>query len=98
MTQQWYLIFKKARRSQDPLLDLIFAGDWTTVLGRVRVRDESQILGLKLWPMHILAELCVILFFITAVYCCLRSARALLRPSGDGGKGAGDGTGEGGHA
>jgi len=94
MTQQWYLIFKKARRSQDPLLDLIFAGDWATVLGRVRVRDESQILGLKLWPLHIVAEVCVILFFITAVYCCLRSARALLRPSA----GGGNGTGAGGHA
>ena len=63
-------------------------------MARVRVRDESQILGLKLWPLHIVAEVCVILFFITAVYCCLRSARALLRPSGD----AGNGMGEGGHA
>lgn len=83
MTQQWYLIIKKARRSQEPLLDLLFAGDWAQALGRVRVRDESQILGLKLWPMHVVAEVCVILFFITAAFCCVRSARALIRPTGE---------------
>ena len=64
MTQQWCQS-SKARRSGS-LLDLFLPLRLGTVLGQVRVRDKV-VLGLKLWPLHIVAEVCVILFFITAV-------------------------------
>lgn len=80
LTRQWFLIFKKARRSQEPLVDLLAAGDWTAALGRLRVNPESQILGLKLWPFYVFAEVCVLLFVLVALYCTVRSLIAIVKP------------------
>lgn len=77
MTQQWFLIFAKTRRGQDTLPQLLFGGDWGGLLSRLRVSDESQILGLKLWPLYTVAELCVILLFIVSLFCVVRSLRGL---------------------
>lgn len=77
MTRQWFLIFAKARRGQEPLLTLLFQGDFTEAADRVRSAQESQILGIPLWPTYIVAEICVIGFFIVACFCVWRSARAL---------------------
>ena len=77
LTRQWFLIFKKARRSQEPMMDLILAGDFAGALGRLRVNPESQILSLKLWPFYVIAEVCVLLFLLVAIYCTVRSFFAI---------------------
>lgn len=78
LTRQWFLIFKPARRSQEPLLDLLLQGDLAEALTRMETRQESQILGLPLWPTYIVAEICVLAFFLVACVCVWRSLRTLL--------------------
>lgn len=78
MARQWYLIFSKARKSQDSLFDLVIRGDFASVFDRIRTSQESQILGLPLWPTYIVAEICVIVFFLVACFCVLRGGRVLL--------------------
>lgn len=80
MTRQWFLIFKKARGSKDPLSELLLQGDFSQVAERMRTSQESQILGLPLWPTYIVAEICVIAFFFVACFCVWRSARAFFQP------------------
>lgn len=78
MTRQWYLIFSKARGSKDPLGTLLLNGNFSQAADRVRTSQESQILGVPLWPTYIVAEICVIVFFIVACFCVWRSARLAL--------------------
>ncbi len=79
LTRQWFLIFKKARGSKDPLLDVLLQGDLAQAADRVRSSQESQILGVPLWPTWVVAEICVFAFFIVACFCVLRSTRAFLQ-------------------
>ena len=81
LTRQWYLIFKKARRSQEPMPDLVMSGDWAGALGRLRVQPESQILSMKLWPFYAFAELCVALCMVVALYCTVEGLIRLFRPN-----------------
>ena len=81
MTRQWFLIFKKARGTQDALLDLVLTGDWPTVFSRIQQNHETQILSLKLWPFYVFAEFCIALFFIVAMYCSFRSFVSVFKPS-----------------
>lgn len=78
LTRQWFLVFKPARRSQEPMGELLLSGDFAGALSRLNDADESQILGLPLWPTYLVAELCVIAFFVVALFCVWRSARAVL--------------------
>ena len=80
LTRQWELIVKPARRGQDPFLDLLRAGDTEAAADRLNTAEESQILGLPLWPSYVVAELCVAAFFLVALFCVWRSARALTAP------------------
>ncbi|MEM7464331.1 MAG: TRAP transporter small permease [Pseudomonadota bacterium] len=77
MTRQWGLIFARPRRNQETLSELLFQGDLTAIFDRVRTAQETQILGLPLWPFYIVAEICIIAFFVVAVFCVIRSARTL---------------------
>ena len=77
MTQQWFLIFRKTRKTQDSLPELIVSGNWMMFAERLRRSDESQILGVKLWTLYTFAELCIILLFIVSVFCLVRSVREL---------------------
>jgi hypothetical protein len=52
-------------------------GNWLEIADRLRDRQESQILGLKLWPTYLVAELLTAVFFVVAVFCVVRSVRAL---------------------
>ena len=74
--QQWNLIFKPARlsRGQEPLLDLIWAGDWRQIWD-VRFLDDkqTQVMGLELWPWHVWAEFCSIIFLIMAAFVVAKS-------------------------
>jgi TRAP-type C4-dicarboxylate transport system permease small subunit len=80
MSRQWFLIFKKARRD-DPLWGELFVrGDWGEISDRLRDSQESQILGLPLWPTYLVAEFCTIVFFVVAVFCVVRSARKMFNP------------------
>ena len=65
LRQQWFLIFYKAGGGRAD------AGFW----GRLRWADESQILGIKLLPLHAAAELCVALLFVVCVFCVLRAGQ-----------------------
>lgn len=78
MTRQWGLIFSKPRRGQEPMFELLLQGDLTAMIDRMRIAQETQILGLPLWPFYIVAEICIIMFFIVALFCVIRSIRALL--------------------
>lgn len=76
-TRQWTLLFKPAR-GDDPLwLNEVMTGNWLEIADRLRDRQESQILGLKLWPTYLVAELLTAVFFVVAVFCVVRSVRAL---------------------
>ncbi len=79
LTRQWFLIFKKARRSQEPMATELLNGNFGVLGERLRDSQESQILGIPLWPTWVVAEICIILFFLVACFCVLRSARALIR-------------------
>lgn len=74
-TQQWFLIFKKTRAGQESLPALLFGGEWTEFAARLRAGDESQILGLPLWPIYAVAEFCVILLFVACAFCVIRGLR-----------------------
>lgn len=80
LTRQWYLVFKPARRNQEPMSELLLEGDVTAALSRLNDAEESQILGVPLWPTYIVAELCVAAFLLVALFCVWRSARALIAP------------------
>jgi len=76
-TRQWTLLFKPARGDDAPWATEILAGNWAEIADRLRDNQESQILGLKLWPTYLAAELLTAMFLAVAVFCVLRSARAL---------------------
>jgi hypothetical protein len=76
-TRQWTLLFKPARGDDAPWATEILAGNWAEIADRLRDNQESQILGLKLWPTYLVAELLTAMFLAVAVFCVLRSARAL---------------------
>lgn len=77
-SRQWYLIFAPARRAQEPMGSALLQGDFSVIAERLRDRDETQILGLPLWPTYVVAELCMLAFLLAAAFCVLRSARALV--------------------
>lgn len=77
LTRQWFLIFKKARGSKESLAELLVQGNFAEIAERVRSIQESQILGLPLWPTYVVAEICILIFFIVALFCVWRSFRAL---------------------
>lgn len=79
MTQQWFLLFHKARVSQPALVELLWRGEFAGIAARLRVHDESQILGMKLLPLYAVAEVCVIFLFVVSVFCVLRSVREVRR-------------------
>ena len=81
LTRQWYLIFKKARRKQEPTIDMLMSANWEGAWSRVRLNYESQILGLKLWPFYMIAEFCIAVFLLVALFCSLRSLLALFLPA-----------------
>lgn len=78
LTRQWGLIFKSPRRSEPSFSESLLSGDFETIGGLMRTAQESQILGLPLWPTYIVAEFCVLAFFVTACFCVIRSARDLM--------------------
>ncbi len=77
MTRQWQLIFKKTRGEQESPVLLLFSGDTAAFVDRMRMSQESQILGMPLWPFYIIAEVCVVAFFLIGLFCMARSIRAL---------------------
>lgn len=79
-TRQWTLLFSPARRDDPLWLVEFLTGNWVEIAGRLRDRQESQILGIKLWPTYLVAELLTALFLVVAVFCVLRGARALRTP------------------
>lgn len=78
LTRQWFLIFRPERRSEEPMSAELLAGNLSIFAERLRDGQESQILGLKLWPTYLVAEFCVLIFFVVACFCVLRSARAIV--------------------
>jgi hypothetical protein len=48
------------------------------IFERLRSADESQILGVKIWPLYSIAEICVLMFFIVSLFAIWRSSRALM--------------------
>ncbi|SEW09694.1 Tripartite ATP-independent transporter, DctQ component [Cognatiyoonia koreensis] len=72
MTRQWFLIFKPARRD-DPLWgELFVTGRWAEIWDRLRDSQESQIIGIKLWPTYVVAETLTVIFFVVALACVCR--------------------------
>lgn len=76
LSRQWFEVFRKARRSENSLLETALA-DPALALDRLKDANESQILGIKTWPLYVVAETCVLLFLIVALFCVFRSAREL---------------------
>ena len=82
VTRQLFLIFSRPRRGQDPLLHELIDGNWPILAERLRDNQESQVLGIALWPTYIVAEVCAVLFLAAALVCVWRSARILLGAGG----------------
>lgn len=78
-TRQWFLIFKKARRSQEPMVVELWNGNWSVLGDRLRDSQESYVLGIPLWPTWVVAEICTGVFLLVAVFCVIRSGRALIK-------------------
>ena len=78
-TRQWTLLFSPARRNDLPWMTEALSGNWAEILDRLKDRPESQILGIKLWPTYLMAEVLTLLFLIVAVFCVIRSARSVVR-------------------
>lgn len=78
-TRQWTLLFKPARRDDALWMTEFLSGNWAEIADRLRDRQESQILGIKLWPTYIVAEVMTALFLAVALFCIWRSARLLIR-------------------
>ena len=78
LTRQWFQIFRPARRSEDSFWAELMRGNWEELGSRLRDSQESQILGIKLWPTYAVAEFCVAVFFVVACFCVIRSARGIL--------------------
>lgn len=78
-TRQWFLIFKKARRSQEPMAVELWNGNWSVLGDRLRDSQESYVLGIPLWPTWVVAEICTGVFLLVAVFCVIRSGRALIK-------------------
>ena len=76
-TRQWTLLFKPARGDDALWVVELLTGNWAEIADRLRDRQESQILGLKLWPTYLMAEVMTALFLVVAVFCVVRSTRAL---------------------
>ncbi|MEO0356995.1 MAG: TRAP transporter small permease, partial [Pseudomonadota bacterium] len=79
-TRQWFLIFAKARRSQDPIGQEVLAGNFGVIADRLRDNQVSQILGLPLWPTYVVAQVLVGVLLIVALFCVWRSMRQLIQP------------------
>ncbi|MCE8547953.1 TRAP transporter small permease subunit [Ruegeria pomeroyi] len=84
MTRQWFLIVKKSRGPKEGFGELLLQGDFGEAMGRISMNQESQILGMPLWPTYIVAEICVAAFFVTACFCVWRSTRVLFEISKSG--------------
>lgn len=84
LTRQWGLLFRRAGAGEEALPALLLAADWGGIAARMRLHEESQILGLKLWPMHLAAELCIGALLVAAAFCLLRAARRLAAGRGGG--------------
>jgi len=78
-TRQWTLLFSPARRNDLPWMTEALSGNWAEILDRLKDRPESQILGIKLWPTYLMAELLTFLFLVVAVFCVARSLRILVK-------------------
>lgn len=78
-TRQWTLLFQPARRDDRQWVTELLTGNWAEIADRLKDRPESQILGIKLWPTYLIAEILTALFLAVALYCVARSARALVR-------------------
>lgn len=76
-TRQWTLLFSPARRDDLPWMTEFLSGNWAEIADRLRDRQESQILGIKLWPTYLVAEILTAMFLVVAIFCVWRSARAL---------------------
>ena len=81
MTRQWYQIFRPARRKEESFGTELLRGNWAELGDRLRDSQESQILGIALWPTYVVAQICVVAFFVVACFCVLRSVRAIWRPA-----------------
>lgn len=77
LTRQWFLAFRKARRSEESMIVEILQGNFGVFAERLRDSQVSQIINFPLWPTYIVAEFCIFLFFIITVFCVWRSARNL---------------------
>ena len=75
LTRQWNLVFKPPRRNQDSFFELILSGEFATALGRLNNIEESQILAIPLWPSYVVAQTCVLAFFLVSLFCVWRSVR-----------------------
>lgn len=75
-SRQWTLLFSPARGGDRLWLTEALSGNWAEIADRLRDRPESQILGIKLWPTYLMAEVLTALFFMVALFCVARSLRA----------------------
>ena len=80
LMRQWGLLIKQPRRSEDSMVELIFTFQWDTLWTWVRTRPETQILGLKEWPLFLIAEFLVAVFLVVALFCCIQSFMRIFRP------------------
>ncbi len=78
-TRQWTLLFSPARRNDRLWFTELLTGNWAEIADRLRDRPETQILGVKLWPTYLMAEVLTAIFFFVALFCVVRSTRAVVR-------------------
>lgn len=78
-TRQWTLLFSPARGNDPSWVSTLLQANWVEIADRLRDRPESQILGIKLWPTYLVAEIMTALFLLVGLFCIWRSLRALAK-------------------
>lgn len=82
-TRQWFLILDPARGEARPLSGLVLEARWSEILDRIRLDQESQVLGLPLWPTYLVAEFCALVFLMVALFGVWQGGYAFRRSLAD---------------
>lgn len=81
LTRHWSFVVEKRRRS-DPatLWENWVAGNWDALWARVNTQAEFQVLGIQKLPLFIVAEGCIFVLLIVALFTLAQSVQRVWAP------------------
>ena len=79
LTRQWFLLVHKPRGGRAGFWESLFEQGPDSALLLLRNAQQSQVLGLPLWPTYLIAQSCTFILFLVSCFCVLRSIRTLAK-------------------